>query len=97
MFRAVPMTNIGSFHYTHSNVICHTGWMTACEETLSTSSMYRCVYSSRLPDDGQRHYPKHLEFYCKNKFEKSRHLVDFIIRINFTLQEKLNKCRFQNY
>jgi hypothetical protein len=33
------------------------------------------------PDDGQRNYPKHVEFYSKNKFEKLVHLVGFIIRI----------------
>jgi len=34
----------------------------------------------KTPDDGQRNCPKHLEFYFKNKFEKSVHLVGFIIR-----------------
>jgi len=32
------------------------------------------------PDDGQKTYPKHAEFYSKNKFEKLVHLVGFIIR-----------------
>jgi len=35
----------------------------------------------KTPDDGQRNCPKHVEFYSKNKFEKSVHLVGFIIRI----------------
>ena len=35
----------------------------------------------KTPDDGQRNSPKHVEFYCKNKFEKLVHLVGFIIRI----------------
>ena len=35
----------------------------------------------QIPDDGQRNYPKHVEFYSKNKFEKLVHLVGFIIRI----------------
>ena len=35
----------------------------------------------RTPHDGQRNCPKHTEFHSKNKFEKSVHLVDFIIRI----------------
>jgi hypothetical protein len=30
--------------------------------------------------NGQRNCPKHVEFYSKNKFEKSVNLVDFIIR-----------------
>ena len=32
------------------------------------------------PDDGQRNCPKRVEFHSKNKFEKSVHLVGFIIR-----------------
>jgi len=39
------------------------------------------VYSDKIPDDGQRNCPKHVEFYAKNKFEKLVHLVGFIIRI----------------
>jgi len=35
----------------------------------------------KTPDDGQRNYPKHVEFYSKNKFEKLVHLVGFIIWI----------------
>jgi len=34
----------------------------------------------KTPDDGQRNCPKHVEFYCKNKFEKLVHLVGFIIQ-----------------
>jgi hypothetical protein len=36
----------------------------------------------KTPDDGQRKYLKHVEFYSKNKFEKLVHLVGFIIRIS---------------
>jgi hypothetical protein len=39
-----------------------------------------CVYSEKIPDDGQRNCPKHVEFQSKNKFEKLVHLVVFIIR-----------------
>jgi hypothetical protein len=35
----------------------------------------------KTPDDGQTNWPKHVEFYSKNKFEKLVHLVGFIIRI----------------
>ena len=34
----------------------------------------------KTPDDGQKTFPKHVEFYSKNKFEKSV-LLGFIIRI----------------
>ena len=33
----------------------------------------------KTPDDGQRNYPKHVEFYSKNKFEK---LVDLVQSAN---------------
>jgi len=29
----------------------------------------------KTPEDGQRKFPKHVEFYSKNTFEKSVHLV----------------------
>jgi len=35
----------------------------------------------KIPDDGQRNCPKHVEFYSKNKFENLMHLVGFIVRI----------------
>jgi hypothetical protein len=35
----------------------------------------------KTPDDGQRNCLKHVEFQSRNKFEKSVHLVRFIIRI----------------
>jgi hypothetical protein len=34
----------------------------------------------KSPEDGQRNCLKHAEFHSKNKFEKSVHLVGFIIR-----------------
>jgi len=44
--------------------------------------IYHCyVYSEKTHDDGQRNCPKYAEFYSKNKFEKSVHLVGFILRI----------------
>ena len=33
------------------------------------------------PSDRQKTFPKHVEFYSKNKFEKLVHLVGFIIRM----------------
>ena len=32
MFQTVPLSIIRSFHRTHSNGICHTGLLTACEQ-----------------------------------------------------------------
>jgi hypothetical protein len=39
-----------------------------------------CV-QCKTPDDWQKKCPKHVEFHSKNKFEKSLHLIGFIIRI----------------
>jgi hypothetical protein len=61
----------GVFHFTHSNGIYRTG--------LLTYTIVVCV-QWKTPDDGQRNFPKHIEFHSKNKFEKLVHLVGFIIR-----------------
>ena len=39
-----------------------------------------CAHIEKTPGDGQGNCPKHVEFYSKNKFEKSVHPVGFIIR-----------------
>ena len=44
------------------------------------------VCTVKTPDDGQRNYPKHVQFYSKNKFEKLVHLVGFIVRIYHDLR-----------
>jgi len=67
----------GVFHCTHSNGIYHTGLLTAREPVWHIPLL--CV-QWQTPDDGQRSCPKHVEFYSKNKFEKSLHLVGFIVR-----------------
>jgi hypothetical protein len=43
------------------------------------------LYTQQCYDDGQRNYPKPVEFHSKNKFEKLLHLVGFIIRNLFIL------------
>jgi len=39
------------------------------------------VCTVKIPDDGQRNCPKHVEFYSKNNLEKLVHLVGFIVGI----------------
>ena len=70
----------GVSHCTHKNVICHTGMLTACEQYHDGSwscsqAVYKPVWHIPLlcvqwktPVDGQRNYPKHIEFHSKNKF-----------------------------
>ena len=68
MFRTVSLSIIRSFSlYTQQNLY---------------GIYYSFEYSEKTSDDGQRNCPKHAEFYSKNNFEKSVHLVRFIIRIS---------------
>ena len=39
MFRAVPLSIIGSFHCAHNNGICHTRLLTACEQDQGETSV----------------------------------------------------------
>jgi len=63
-----------------------TGWKPvpswSCSQAVSKPVWYiplLCV-QWKTPCDGQRKCPKHVDFHSKNKFEKSVHLVGFIIR-----------------
>jgi hypothetical protein len=76
----------GVFHCTHSNGICHTVLLTACEEDHPDPARkpvwlipLLCV-QWKTPDDGQRNCQKHVDFQSKNKFEKLVHFFGFIIR-----------------
>ena len=57
MFRTVPLSIIRSFSLTHSNGICHTGLLIACEQDQEparklSANLYDiyhcCVYSEKL-------------------------------------------------
>jgi hypothetical protein len=96
MFRTVSLSIFRSSHCKHSNAICHTGLLTACEqdqdETLSKFVWHiplLCV-QWKIPDDGQRNCPKHVEFHSKNKFKKLVHLVAFIIRKFIMMHSHMN-------
>jgi hypothetical protein len=75
----------GVCHCTHSNGICHTGLLTACEQDQDGTAdpvwhiPLLCV-QWKTSDDGQRNCPKHVQFYFKNTSEKLMHLVCFSIR-----------------
>jgi hypothetical protein len=81
-FRQFLCQSSGVFHCTHSNGMCHTGLLTACEQDQDVPFMtYSCLCVQwKTPDDKQRNCPKHVEFYSKNKFEKLVYLVGFIIK-----------------
>jgi len=55
--------------------------MQVCWQLARSILLACCVYGKKTPDDGQRNYPKHVEFYSKNKFEKLVHIDGFIVRI----------------
>ena len=57
MFRTVPLSIIRSFHCTHSNGICRTGLLTACEQDQDGTCMTFMAYTIavctvKTPDDG---------------------------------------------
>jgi len=59
----------GVFHCTHSNGIC--------QQRCVTYTTAVCTVK-KIPDDGQRNCPKHVEFPSKNKFVKLAHLVGLL-------------------
>jgi len=108
MFRTVPLSIIGVFHCTHSNGICHTALLTACEQDQDGTAVpsWSCLQAvsktlwhtpllcvqRKTLDDGQRNCPKHVEFYSKNKSEKLVHLVGFIIRKIHVVEWTAKSC-----
>jgi hypothetical protein len=92
MFRTVPLSIIrSSSPYTHSNVICHTGFL----DSLLWHIPLLCVQWRTA--DVQKNCPKHVEFHSKNKFEKLVHLVGFIVRINYVRFNSAAELVRQNY
>ena len=76
MSRTVPLSIIRSFSlYTQQQYMSYRCcWQLASRIKTNPSWSYSQAVS-------RGNCPKHVEFYSKNKFEKSVHLVDFIIRI----------------
>jgi len=52
------------------------------------------MYSEKTPDDEQRNYPKHVEVYSKNKFEKLVNTVGFIVRIYHDARSPERQIRY---
>jgi hypothetical protein len=57
-------------------------WSCCCSKAVHKSVWHIPLSSVQwiTSDDGQRNCPKHVEFHFQNKFEKSVHLLGFIIR-----------------
>jgi len=80
MFRTVHLSIIGSFSLAQQWYMFTDSLQANCQHN---QYVLLCVHFY-TQNDGQKHYPKHTEFYCCNKFETLKHIVWFIIRINFT-------------
>ena len=94
MFRTVPLSIVGSFSpYTQQCYMSY-GWQLSAK---LYDIYHSCMYSEKKPDDGQRNYPKHVEFYSKNKFEKLVHLVGFILRIFWRCYSKLRTVTWRRH
>ena len=83
-------------HVSHSSSAHHQEFFTAHTAMVyviqicrQLASRIRTDLNFHPPDDGQRNYPKHVEFHSKNKLEKLMYLVGFII-ILFTMHGHLN-------
>ena len=100
MFRAVPLPIIRSF----SLYIRH--WYMSCrfDDSFQARPGWNWFYSVaggyipvpnvqwKIPDDGQRNCPKHVEFRDKNKFGKLVRLVGFIKKkVNRLTQDKMTR------
>ena len=68
------------FSTVHTEI--NTGYADCCSQDVSKPVWHMPLLCAqwKIPDDGQRNCPKHVEFHSKNKFEKLVHLVGFIIR-----------------
>jgi hypothetical protein len=83
MFRTFPLSVIRSFFTVHTAMVyvIRVCWQLASRMSANLYDIYHCcVYSKKNPDDGQRKCPKHVEFYCKNKFENLVHQKGKVIR-----------------
>jgi len=71
----------------------------SCSQAVSKPVWHKpllCV-QWKIPDDGQRNCPKHVEFYSENEFENLVHLVGLITRINFKSQKVKQKPTYLTY
>ena len=91
-----PVPSSGVFHCTRSNGVRHTGLLTACKQDQYRTAVpsWSCsqavskpVWHTPLlcvqwktPDDGTEELSETCRASFQNKFEKSVHLVGFIIR-----------------
>ena len=87
LFRTVPLSIIRSFSlYTQQWYVSYrfadSLRAESCAQAVSKLVWHislLCV-QWKSPDDGQRNFPKHVDFHSKNKFEKLVRLVGFIVR-----------------
>ena len=78
MFRIVPVSIVLCLEmYTQQYILV---MLTVCSQAVSKHVWHVSLLCEwKIPDDGQRNCPKHVEFYSKNRFKKIVHLVGFIV------------------
>jgi hypothetical protein len=89
------VSDSSSVHHQEFSIVntamgCHAGLLQAVSKPVWNIPLL-CV-QWKIPDDGQRNCPKHIEFYSRNKFENLVHLVGFIIRIYHGARS--SECQF---
>jgi len=85
-----------TLHTTMVYVIQVSSW--SCSQVVSKPVWHiplLCV-QWKTPCDGQTNWPKDIEFYSKNKFEKLVHLVGFIMRIYYDARSPERQIRLNN-
>jgi hypothetical protein len=91
MFRTVPLSITRQWYMSYRFVDSFRAAGSAQVPSWSCSkAVYKPVWHISLPDDGQRNFPKYVEFHFQNKFEKLVHQVGFIIRKFVTLHGHVN-------
>ena len=83
VFRPVPLSIIRTFSmYTQQRYMSYRFAHSLGAGSGRNQFRPDLARKGKTPHDGQRNWPKHVEFYSKNDFEKSAHLVGFIVRMN---------------
>jgi len=76
MFRTVSLSTIRSQALYTQQQVYVIQVLASSQQNLCDIYLLLCV-QCWTPDDGQRNCPKHVESYCKNKFEILVHLFGF--------------------
>ena len=89
-FRQFLCPSSGVFHCTHSNGVCHTGLLRACEQAVSNPVLTYTTAVCTVKNSWW--WTEELSETCRvlfqNKFEKLVHIVGFILRMLEVIGDK---------